>query len=105
MDNNKKWKNFKDFYATRSGQIYEKRYSSEIRKVEEERNNFQSKLLDFLKEKLSDEDYNIVWNYIDEFSERSNRIIGLWNEKFYNSGLNDSDKIKKEFPKLSLWNP
>ena len=74
-------------FFDRSGQIYILRYSKEIRKAEKEKINIQNNFCEFLKEKLSNEDYKKAFSYMNNIFEKNNLIIDLWNEKFYFSAL------------------
>ena len=87
-------KELKEFFIERSEQIYQLRYSKELKKANKEKTDIQQELLDFLKQRLTNEDYEIAFKHIDSYSQISNHITGLWNEKFYFSGLKDSQKYK-----------
>lgn len=91
----KTYKNWKEFYIERSAQIYEMRYSKELKKEDEERRNIQKSFINFLKERLSNADYEIAFNYINSILEKNSFITGLWNEKFYFSALKDAKKYEK----------
>lgn len=88
----KKYKNWKEFFFDRSGQIYILRYSKEIRKVEKEKFNIQNRFSEFLKEKLSSEDYTKAFDYMSSIFEKNNHITDLWAEKFYFSAIKDAKK-------------
>lgn len=88
----KKFESWEEFYKSRSAQIYELRYSKDIQKEEKDKRIIQDELLEFLKLKLTQEEYQTAWNYINNFSEKTNSIIGLWNKKFYFSALKDAKK-------------
>lgn len=90
----KKYKNWKEFFFDRSGQIYILRYSKEIRKAEKEKINIQNNFCEFLKEKLSNEDYKKAFSYMNNIFEKNNLITDLWNEKFYFSALKDAKKYE-----------
>lgn len=87
-------KELKEFSIERSSQIYQLRYSKELKKANKEKKDIQDELLDFLKQRLAEIDYEIAFKYINEYSQISNHITGLWNEKFYLSGFKDSQKYK-----------
>jgi len=89
-------KEIKEFFVERSAQIYELRYSKELKKENKERTNIQKEFLNFLKQRLSKEDYETAFKYINSYSEKTNYINGLWNEKFYFSGLKDSKKFENK---------
>lgn len=90
----KMYKNWKEFYMQRSAQIYQLQYSKDIKKAEHKSISKQKQLLEFLKKKLSENDYEIVFNFINVISENNNHVTDLWNEKFYFSALKDAKKYE-----------
>lgn len=96
----KTYKNWKEFYIERSAQIYQLQYSKDIKKAEHNSINIQKQLLQFLKKKLSEEDYEIAFKYVDSFGENNNFVTGLWNEKFYFSALKDAKKYEGSINEL-----
>lgn len=85
-------KSMEEFYTERSRQIYELRNSQNIKKEEKKQIKLQEELLKFLKARLSNDEYAIAWNFINNFAEQCSYVSGLWNEKFYFSGINDASK-------------
>lgn len=47
------------------------------REAQRNRNNVQEKLIEFLKNNLSKEDFDTVFDYIDELEEKTSRIIHI----------------------------
>lgn len=89
----KKYKNWKEFFSIDLDK-YILRYSKEIRKAEKEKINIQNNFCEFLKEKLSNEDYKKAFSYMNNIFEKNNLITDLWNEKFYFSALKDAKKYE-----------
>ena len=85
-------KTWKEFFKERSAQIYELRYSSKIILEDNKKRRLYKQLDEFLIGKLSEEDYAKVDNLLNNINEKNGYITGLWNEKFYYSGVKDGKK-------------
>lgn len=88
----KRCESWKEFFGKRSAQIYELRYSSKIILEDNKKRRLYKQLDDFLKEKLSEEDYKKADELLNSIYEKNGYITGLWNEKFYFSGVKDGKK-------------
>ena len=83
----------KQLFEKRIDEIYELYYEGEIKKQERERIKIENEFLHFIKQSVTEEEYEKIWNYIEKISSKTNNITNLWNKQFYYSGFKDSKDI------------
>lgn len=98
IEDNSNIKQYKDeilenIYRKRSEEVYVLKNEDELKIAQRDKTRCQDALLCFLKENLSPTNYETAFDYINALSEKENAMCGVWNKRFYFTGLKDGVKM------------
>ena len=91
--NKKKEEIINTLYLKRNDEIYDEDYNNEYQIMERDKNRLGECLINFLKETMSFDKFQIAKDYIEALDEKSIAIKTIMNKRFYGAGFCDGIKM------------